>query len=128
MSITNAQGATRILYALIPLTTIIAWKTQAAWDTTTITCTSEIPVKSENGLKEAKKESIYISKELNKSLKENIHLQQELIHTNNHLTTTHEDYATHLEGVAHAIVQAHDHIRELEAENTQLKRDLSQQD
>ena len=50
MSITQGQAATRFLYALVPLATIIAWKAQAARDATAITCTGEILVKSENKL------------------------------------------------------------------------------
>ena len=128
MSINPAQGATRILYALVPLTTIVAWKAQATRDIATITQTGEILVKSEEELKEVKKELIHISKDLNKCLKENISFQKEIICFNNALTTTHKDYATCLEGEAHTIVQSCDHIQELEAENAQLKRDLSQWD
>ena len=66
--------------------------------------------------------------DINKCLKENVSFQQEIICLNNWLTTTHEDYTAHLKGVAHAIIQLRDRIRELEAKNAQLKRDLSQQD
>ena len=64
MSITQAQAATRVLYTLVPLTTIIAWKAQAAQDAATITHTGEILVESENDLKEAQEESVQLSKEL----------------------------------------------------------------
>ena len=58
MSLTQGQAATRILYALVPLTTIIAWKAQSARDAATITRTGEILVESETKLKEAKIEAV----------------------------------------------------------------------
>ena len=93
MSVTQGQAATRIFYALVPSTTLIALKAQTKRADTTITCVEGILVKSETELKEAKIEAVRISKDLNKCLKENISFQQEIIHLNNLLTTTHEDYA-----------------------------------
>src|SRR5882762_22926 len=128
MSITPAQAATRLVYALVPIATLIALKAQVERADNTITRVEEILLESETELKEAREGSVRLARDLNKCLKENIALQKEIIHTNNRLTTTHEDYAHKLEGVAHAIVQSRDRIKELKAENTQLKRDLSPQD
>src|SRR6267143_4561219 len=118
MNITPTQAATRLVYALVPVATLIALKAQVDRADNTITRVEEILLQSETELKEAREGSVRLSRDLNKCLKENISLQKEIIHTNNHLTTTHEDYAQKLKGVAHAIVQSRDHIKELEAENT----------
>src|SRR5882762_6955337 len=120
MSITPAQAATRLIYALVPVATLITLKAQVERADTTITRVEEILLKSETELKEAREGAVCLSRDLNKCLKENITLQQEIIRTNNHPTTTHEDYAQKLEGVAHAIIQSRDRIRELEAENAQI--------
>ena len=90
MSITQGQAAARILYALVPLATLIAWNTQSTWDATFIACAEEILVKSENKLKESKAESVCISKDLNKCFKEKICFQQEIICLNKDLTDTHD--------------------------------------
>ena len=112
---------TRLVYALVPVATLIALRAQVERADNTITRVEKILLESETKLKEAKVEAVQVSKDLQKCLKENICL-------NNLLTTTHEDYAHKLEGVAHTIVQSRDRIKELKAENAQLKRDLSLQD
>ena len=128
MSITPTQAATRLVYALIPIATLITLKAQVKRADTTITRVEEILLESETELKEAREGSVRLSRDLNKCLKENITLQKEIIHTNNRLTTCHEDYAHKLEQIAHAIDGARNRIKELEDENAQLKRDLSQRD
>ena len=53
MSITPAQAATRLVYALVPVATLIALKTQVDRADTTITHVEEILLQSETELKEA---------------------------------------------------------------------------
>ena len=124
MSITPAQAATRLVYTLVPVATLIALKAQVERADNTITRVKEILLESETELKEAREGAVRLSQDLNKCLKENITLQKEIIHTNNRLTTCHEDYAHKLEVIAPAIDGAHNRIKELEDENIQLKRDL----
>ena len=124
MSITPAQAATRLVYALIPVATLIALKAQVDRADTTVARAEEILLQSETELKEAREGSVRLSRDLTKCLKENIALQKEIIHTNNRLTTAHEDYAHKLEIITPAIDGARSRIKELEEENAQLKRDL----
>ena len=124
MSITPAQAAARLVYALVPAATLIALKAQVERADTTITRVEEILLQSETELKEAREGSVRLSHDLNKCLKENITLQKVIVHTNNRLTTAHEDYAHKLEILAPAIDGARNRIQELEDENAQLKRDL----
>ena len=126
MSITPAQAAARLVYALVPVATLIALKAQVERADTTVTRAEAILLESETELKEAREGSVRLSRDLNKCLKENIALQKEIVHTNNRLTTAHEDYAHKLEVIAPAIDGAHNRIKELEDENAQLKRDLLQ--
>ena len=126
MSITPAQAAARLVYALVPVATLIALKAQVKRADTTITRVEEILLQSETELKEAREGSVRLARDLNKCLKENITLQKEIIHVNNHLTTAHKDYAHKLEVIAPAIDRARNRIKELEDENAQLKRDLLQ--
>ena len=112
MSITPAQAATRLIYALVPVATLITLKAQVERADTTITRVEEILLESETKLKEAREGAVRLSRDLNKCLKENITLQKEIIHTNNRLTTCHEDYAHQLEAVAQAIIQSRDHIQD----------------
>ena len=126
MSITPAQAATRLVYALVPVATLIALKAQVERADNTITRVEEILLESETELKEAREGSVRLSLDLNKCLKENIALQKEIIYTNNRLTTAHEDYAHKLEIIAPAIDGAQNRIKELEDEKPQLKRDLLQ--
>ena len=128
MSITPAQAAARLVYALVPVATLIALKAQVERADTTITRVKQILLESETELKEAREGLVRLSRDLNKCLKENIALQKEIIHTNNRLTTCHKDYAHKLEILAPAIDGARNRIKELEDENAQLKRDLSQRD
>ena len=124
MSITPAQAAARLVYALVPAATLIALKAQVERADNTITRVEEILLKSETELKEAREGSVRLARDLNKCLKENITLHKEIIHVNNRLTTAHEDYAHKLEILAPAIDGARNRIKELEDENAQLKRDL----
>ena len=128
MSITPAQAATRLVYALIPVATLIALKAQVERADNTITRVEGILLESETELKEAREGSVRLARDLTKCLKENIALQKEIVHTNNRLTTAHEDYAHKLEILAPAIDGARSRIKELEPKNAQLKRDLSQRD
>src|SRR5882762_11859592 len=128
MSITPAQAAARLVYALVPVATLIALKAQVERADNTVTCTEAILLESETELKEAREGSVRLARDLTKCLKENITLQKEIIHTNNRLTTAHEDYAHKLEILAPAIDGARSCIKELKDENAQLKRDLSQRD
>ena len=114
MSTTPVQAATHVIHALVPLTTIIAWKVQSCQDADRIKLHDKLILELE--------------KELNTNKKEIVHLQKELIGLNKWITEAHETYATCLESIAHTIVQSCNHIQELEAENAKLKRDLSQQD
>ena len=106
MSITPAQAATRLVYALVPVATLIALKAQVERANNTITRVKEILLESETELKEAREGSVRLARDLNKCLKENITLQKDIIHVNNLLTDAHNQYATHLEGFANAIVQS----------------------
>ena len=124
MSITPAQAAARLVYALVPVATLIALKAQVERADNTITRVEKILLESETELKEAREGSVRLARDLNKCLKENITLQKEIIHVNNRLTTAHEDYAHKLEIIAPAIDGARNRIKELEDENAQLKRDL----
>ena len=54
MSITPTQAATRLVYALIPIATLITLKAQVKRADTTITRVEEILLESETELKEAK--------------------------------------------------------------------------
>src|SRR6267143_5058642 len=128
MSITPAQAAARLVYALVPVATLIALKAQVERADTTVARAEALILESETELKEARERSVRLARDLNKCLKENVALQKEIIHTNNRLTTTHEDYAHKLEIIAPAIDGARSRIKELEDENAQLKRDLSQKD
>src|SRR6266436_7806388 len=128
MSITPAQAATRLVYTLVPVATLIALKAQVKRADTTITRFEEILLESETELKEAREGSVRLSRDLNKCLKENITLQKEIIHTNNRLTTCHKDYAHKLKQIALAIDGVRGRIKELKDENAQLKRDLSRRD
>src|SRR6267143_3573135 len=110
MSITPAQAAARLVYALIPVATLIALKAQVERADTTVARAEAILLESETKLKEAREGAVRLSRDLNKCLKENIALQKEIIHTNNCLTTMHEDYAHKLKGVIHAIIQSHNRI------------------
>ena len=125
------QAAVNIGHALVPLATLLAWKTQLAkaeHDALTIHCMGKILIDSETDLKSSKEESLHIGKQLTNCLQENITLQKEVIQTNNLLTDAHTKYAKRLEGFASAIVQSRDHIIKLEAEIAQLKRDLPKRD
>src|SRR5882762_5288231 len=128
MSITPAQAAARLIYALVPIATLIALKAQVERADTTVARAEAILLESETELKEAREGSVRLARDLTKCLKENIALQKEIVHTNNRLTTAHEDYAHKLEIIAPAIDGARNRIKELEEENTQSKRDLSQRD
>ena len=132
-TINNAasQAAVNVGHALIYLATLLAWKAQLAQaenDAITINHIGKILVKSETDLKEAKEDTVRTAKQLNDCLKENITLQKDIIQINNLLADTHNKYANRLKGFANAIVQSCDRIIELEAEITQLKRDLPKRD
>src|SRR6266436_8307481 len=124
MSITPAQAAARLVYTLVPVATLIALKAQVERADTVVASAERILLESETELKEAREGSVRIACDLTKCLKENIALQKEIVHTNNRLTTAHEDYAHKLEILAPAIDRARSCIKELEDENAQLKRDL----
>src|SRR6267143_2364801 len=116
---TAAQAAVNVGHALVPLTTLLAWKAQLAQaenDAITINHISKILVESETDLKEAKEETVRTTKQLTNCFKENVTLQKDIIQVNNLLTNAHNKYADHLEGFANAIIQSHDCIIELEAE------------
>jgi len=125
------QAAVNVGHTLIPLVTLLAWKTQLAkaeHDALTIHRMGKILIDSETDLKSSKEESLHIGKQLTNCLRENLTLQKEVIQTSNLLTDAHTKYAERLEGFANAIVQSHDRIVELEAEIAQLKRDLPKRD
>ena len=125
------QAAIRVGHSLVPLATLLAWKAQLAkaeHDALTIHRMGKILIDSETDLKSSKEESLHIGKQLTNSLRENLALQKEVIQTSNLLTDTHTKYAERLEGFASAIIQSRDRIIELEAEITQLKRDLPKRD
>jgi predicted nucleic acid-binding Zn-ribbon protein len=88
----------------------------------------KILIDSETDLKSSKEESLHIGKQLTNALRQNLALQKEVIQTSNQLTDAHTQYATRLEGFASAIVGSRDRIIELEAEITQLKKDLPKRD
>ena len=126
-----AQAAVNVGHALVPLATLLAWKAQLAIaenDAITINCMGKILVESETDLKAAKEEAVNITKQLTISLKDNVTLQKDVIQITNLLTDAHTKYADRLEGFTNAIVQSRDRILELEAEITQLKRDLPKRD
>ena len=126
-----AQTAVNVGHALIPLATLLAWKAQLAIaenDAITINRMGKILVESETDLKAAKEEAVNIAKQLTISLKDNVTLQKDVIQINNLLTDAHTKYTDRLEGFANVIVQSRDRIIELEAEITQLKRDLPKRD
>ena len=125
------QAAVNIGHTLVPLATLLAWKTQLAraeHDALTIHRMGKILIDSETDLKSSKEESLHIGKQLTNCLRENLTLQKEVIQTSNLLTEAHTKYAERLKGFASAIVQSHDHIIELEAEIAQLKKDLPKRD
>ena len=125
------QAAVNIGHALVPLATLLAWKAQLAkaeHDALTIHRMGKILIDSETDLKSSKEESLHIGKQLTNSLRQNLALQKEVIHTSNQLTEAHTQYATRLEGFASAIVQSRDRIIKLEAEIAQLKKDLPKRD
>src|SRR6266436_2446458 len=125
------QAAVNIGHALVPLATLLAWKTQLAkakHDALTIHRMGKILIDSETDLKSSKEESLHIGKQLTDSLRQNLALQKEVIQISNQLTEPHTTYAKRLEGFANAIVGSRDRIIELEAEIAQLKRDLPKRD
>src|SRR5882762_6466513 len=109
----TAQAAVNVGHALVPLTTLLAWKAQLAIaenDAITINCMGKILIESETDLKKAKEEAVAITKQLNDCLKENVTLQKDVIQINNSLTDTHNKYANRLEGFANAIIQSRNRI------------------
>src|SRR6267143_7332929 len=90
-----ALVAVNIGHALVPLATLLAWKTQLAKaenDALTINRMGKILVESETDLKKAKEEAVCIAKQLNNCLKENVTLQKDIIQVNNLLTDAHSKY------------------------------------